>query len=150
MCAQGRGVTRGHNAPGAEKPQRCRKYFRAVHLRSSLTTLQLKQDGMHGPRRIHVAREGPKGPCPPKLKKYSIMFWEAFFILCFERRFFKQNSVIRLKSNISPPSNFWAGYATATKRRLNVLFAGFVTRPFASLILQLANASQLRTKGHER
>ena len=34
-------------------------------------------------------------------------------ILCFERRFSKQNSVIRLKSNILAPQNFWAGYATA-------------------------------------
>jgi len=32
--------------------------------------------------------------------------------LCFERRFCKQNSVIRLKSNILAPLKFWAGYAT--------------------------------------
>ena len=36
---------------------------------------------------------GPKGPCPPK-------FLENIVILCFERRFSKQNSVIRLKLNI--------------------------------------------------
>jgi len=36
---------------------------------------------------------GSKGPCPPK-------FLEKIVILCFERRFSKQNSVIRLKSNI--------------------------------------------------
>jgi len=33
---------------------------------------------------------------PPK-------FFENIAILCFERRFSKQNSVIRLKSNILPP-----------------------------------------------
>jgi len=41
-------------------------------------------------------------------------------ILCFERRFSKQNSVIRLKSNILAhtkffaPPNFSAGYATVS------------------------------------
>jgi len=45
-------------------------------------------------------------------------FLENMVILCFERRFFKQNRVIRLKSNILaplmflPPQNFRAGYAT--------------------------------------
>jgi len=38
---------------------------------------------------------------------------ENIVILCFVRRFSKQNSVIRLKSNILPPPNFWAGDATA-------------------------------------
>jgi len=28
--------------------------------------------------------------------------------------FFKQNSIIRLKSNILPTPSFWAGYATGT------------------------------------
>jgi len=42
---------------------------------------------------------------PPKLL-------ENIVILCFERRFSKQNSVIRLKSNILGPPNFWAGYTT--------------------------------------
>jgi len=43
---------------------------------------------------------------------------ENIVILCFDRRFTKQNSVIRLKSYISPPQIFWpppnfsAGYAT--------------------------------------
>ena len=47
-----------------------------------------------------------KGAMPPKIL-------ENMVILCFERRFSKQNSVIRLKSNILPPlQNFWAGYAT--------------------------------------
>ena len=46
----------------------------------------------------------PKGPCPPN-------FWKTV-ILCFERHFSKQNSVVRLKSNILPPPKFWAGYAT--------------------------------------
>jgi len=38
---------------------------------------------------------------------------ENIVILCDEKRFSKQNSVIRLKSNIGAPQNFWAGYATA-------------------------------------
>jgi len=33
-------------------------------------------------------------------------FLENIVILCFERRFFKQNSVIRLKSSILAPPNF--------------------------------------------
>jgi len=52
---------------------------------------------------------GSREPCPPKLKNMIILY--------FERRFSKQNSVIRLKSNILapqknfwPPSNLWAGY----------------------------------------
>jgi len=53
---------------------------------------------------IGVARGG-KGPCPPK-------FLENIVILCFERHFSKQNSVIRLKPNILTLPNFWAGYAT--------------------------------------
>jgi len=45
-------------------------------------------------------------------------FLEHIVILCFERRYPKQNSVIRLKSRIlaptfySPP-NFYSGYATS-------------------------------------
>ena len=46
-----------------------------------------------------VARGGPKGPSSPKIL-------ENIVILCFERRFSKQNSVIRLKSNILTPQNF--------------------------------------------
>jgi len=62
---------------------------------------------------IGVAR-GAKGAMPP------LKFLENIVILCFERRFAKQNSVIRLKSNIlAPPNflvppNFWAGYATGS------------------------------------
>jgi len=41
---------------------------------------------------IGVAREA-KGAMPPQ-------FLENVVILCFERRFYKQNSVNRLKSNI--------------------------------------------------
>jgi len=49
---------------------------------------------------------GQRGHAPPK-------FLENIVILCFERRFSKQNSVIRLNSNILAPQNFWVGYATA-------------------------------------
>jgi len=54
---------------------------------------------------IGVAR-GAKRAMPPKVL-------ENIVILCFERRFSKQNNVIRLKSNILVLQNFWAGYATA-------------------------------------
>jgi len=39
-------------------------------------------------------------------------FLENLVILPFNWRFSKQNGVICLKSNISPPPKFWAGYAT--------------------------------------
>ena len=45
-----------------------------------------------------VAR-GAKGVIHPK-------FLENIVILCYERRFSKQNSVVRLKSNILPPKKF--------------------------------------------
>jgi len=49
------------------------------------------------PRHYHRRSQGvPKGPFPPK-------FLENIVILCFERRFSKQNSVIRQKSNFLPP-----------------------------------------------
>ena len=57
-------------------------------------------------RLIGVARGEQRSHVPPK-------FLENIVILCFERRFSKQNSVIRLKSNILAPPKFWAGYATA-------------------------------------
>ena len=50
---------------------------------------------------------GPKGPWRPK-------FVENIVSLSFERRFYKQNRVNRLKSNILAPQNFWAGYATGS------------------------------------
>jgi len=40
---------------------------------------------------------------------------EHIVILCFESRYPKQNSVIRLKSNILAPQKFWADYATACR-----------------------------------
>ena len=54
----------------------------------------------------HRRSQGSRGTMPPT-------FLENIVILCFESRFSKQNSVIRLKSNILAPQNFWAGYATA-------------------------------------
>jgi len=53
---------------------------------------------MWGPS-IGVARGGQSGHGPPK-------FLENLVILCFERGFSKQNSVIRLKSNILAPQSF--------------------------------------------
>ena len=54
---------------------------------------------------IGVAKGGPKEPWPPNIfRKFShFVLWEAFS---------KQNSVIRLKSNILVPPNFWADYVT--------------------------------------
>jgi len=41
-------------------------------------------------------------------------FLEGIVILCFDRQYPKQNSVIRPKSNILAPPNFGAGYATGS------------------------------------
>ena len=49
---------------------------------------------------IGVARGGQRGHTPTK-------FLENIVILCFERRFSKQNSVIRLESNILPIPKFF-------------------------------------------
>jgi len=63
-------------------------------------------------KNIGVAR-GSKGAIPPS------KFLENTVILCFERRFSKQNRVIRLKSNTHfGPPNFLAGYATAEHKCL--------------------------------
>jgi len=40
-------------------------------------------------------------------------FLERIVILCFKKRFSKQNSVIRLKSNNLATPNSWSGYVTA-------------------------------------
>jgi len=52
---------------------------------------------------IGVDRGGQRGYVPPK-------FLENLVILCFERRFSKQNSVICLKSNILPPPPKFLGW----------------------------------------
>ena len=52
---------------------------------------------------------GQRGREPP-------IFLENIVILCFERRFSKQNSVIRLKSNILPPTQIF-GLAKPLLRR---------------------------------
>jgi len=39
-------------------------------------------------------------------------FVAYLLVLCFERRYLKQNTVARLKSSILPPPNVWADYAT--------------------------------------
>jgi len=62
---------------------------------------------------IGVAR-GPKGAMA--LAK----FLEYRVILCFERRYPKQNTVVNLKSKVFAPKvfgspKFWSGYATAWK-----------------------------------
>jgi len=58
---------------------------------------------------IGIARGGAKRQCHPK-------FLENLAILCFEWRFSEENSVFRLKSNILPPPNFSASYATGNGR----------------------------------
>jgi len=59
---------------------------------------------------IVVGKEGSMGSCPHK-------FLEHIVILCFERRYHKQNSDIRLKSNMFPNKNSpqffdWLRYCT--------------------------------------
>jgi len=44
-------------------------------------------------------------------------FLEYLVILCFERRYPKQNSAASLKSNNLASPKFWSGYATASERR---------------------------------
>ena len=66
---------------------------------------------------------GPRGPCPPKFLKHRV-------ILCFERRYSKQNSVICLKSSLLTPSLFWTGYATA-RIVLKSLLPAIRNLPFA-------------------
>ena len=62
---------------------------------------------------------GPRGHVPPNFRTYSHLW--------FERRYHNQNSVIRLKSNILTPPNFWAGDATACKSKLPNLQADCFT-----------------------
>jgi len=64
------------------------------------------------PRSTHVVHAGDLVPAGTMLVTPDIV------ILSFERRYPKQNSVIRLKSNILAPQiflappNFWTGYAS--------------------------------------
>jgi len=59
--------------------------------------------------RIGVGK-GVKEAMPPKKVLENIV------ILCFQRGFSKQNNVIRVKSNMLLPPNFWAGCATGPTR----------------------------------
>jgi len=71
--------------------------------------------------------------------------------LCFERRFSKQNSVIRLKSNIYAPSNFWAGYTTVTQASLGS--QTIRSRPVAFYNIALRHRSRVHiciSKGNYR
>jgi len=74
---------------------------------------------------IGVARVG-RGSWPPKYLAYLV-------ILCFERRYPKQNTVARLKSKILAPPKFfcprkklWAGYTAGQAG----LFATSQNKPF--------------------
>jgi len=88
---------------------------------------------------IGVAKGGAKGPCPPK-------YLENIVISCFERRFSKQNSVIRLKSNILAPPNFWSGYATAIDVDSRSVFCSTVK--IASKVMKTLFATFLRKQTH--
>ena len=64
-------------------------------------------------------------------------FLEHIVILFFERRYPKQNSVIRLKSKIFAPQKFWAGYATGVAafmckycRYISAEFCRYETSPY--------------------
>ena len=78
---------------------------------------------------------------------YAPQFFKNIVILCFERRFSKQNNVIHLKSNIFAPRskfwsplNIWAGYATDSTLSIPDLLAEAVsslsenTNPFLILL----------------
>jgi len=54
---------------------------------------------------IGVVR-GPLGHGPSKFLEYLV-------ILCFNKQYLKQNTVVRLKLNILTHQKFWAGHATA-------------------------------------
>jgi len=69
--------------------------------RAGLEPMQLHWAGASGHRRSQGGQRGH-----PKFLQ--------IVILCFERRFSKQINVIRRKSNILAPQNFWAGYATGS------------------------------------
>ena len=72
------------------------------------TSFKLSTLGVRHSSRHRRSQGGQRGHSPQIL--------ENVVILCFEKRFSKQNTVIRLKSNILPlPKNFWAGYATASR-----------------------------------
>jgi len=65
-------------------------------------TLSITSGDFHPDSHIGVAMGWAKGAMPtPK-------FLENIVNLCFEKRFSKQNSVIRLKSNTLAPPNFLA------------------------------------------
>jgi len=65
---------------------------------------------------IGVAGGGQRGHAPPK-------FLENIVIFCFERRFSKQNSVVRLKSNIFALPKFlaWLRHCSLAIAALNKL-----------------------------
>jgi len=66
--------------------------------------------------------------------------------LYFERCFSIQNSVIRLKSNILAPTNFWAGYATAknTKVQFVLRYTKRGTSSTESLIINLKSKHRIQ------
>jgi len=69
---------------------------------------------------------------PPK-------FLENKVILCFERRYPKQNSVFRRELNIFAPTNFCAGYAILSRHRF------FIIENFEQLALALKNRVALNS-----
>jgi len=72
---------------------------------------------------------GQRGHVPPK-------FLENIVILCFERRFSQQNSVIRLKSSILAPTKFLGWLRHCQQRpKSPVQFWHFIIRGFIWVIL---------------
>jgi len=69
---------------------------------------------------------------PPK-------FLENKVILCFERRYPKQNSVFRRELNNFAPTNFCAGYAILSRHRF------FIIENFEQLPLALKNRVALNS-----
>ena len=73
--------------------------------------------GEQGNKQV-VSIEGAKEAMAP------LKCLEHIVILCFQRRFSEQNSVIRLKWNILPPQNFRASYATGCEVMQNLWHCG--------------------------
>jgi len=94
------------------------RHFNSVLETNSSNTLHYQYhgyeslDSWHQWRTQEFSEGGSKGPCLPK-------FLENIVILCFERRFSKQNSVIRLKLNI------WYTLPNTDSTHCRILFIHF-------------------------
>jgi len=100
---------------------------------NKLYKFQQRPKKIGGPVSIGVARGGKRGHGHPKLL-------ENILNLCFERRFSKQNSIIRLKSNILPPQKI-LGWLRHCRCRSSYPLVKFLSE--ALLMKDLTNAAQI-------